>query len=150
MGKITIKNVSSSNVAIVAHDAKYRRELVPGREVAISNEIYEELMFEPGILNLIKAGFIRFSGDDAEEAIEIAASTNTEVAEKKDIEEILKARDITKFSRLISKASVATRESIVKLAVEIGVTDKPFIALIKKYCDVDVIEAIAKKHQAEE
>lgn len=150
MNKITVKNVSSSNVAIVAHDAKYRRELVPGREVAISQEIYEELMFEPGVLNLIKAGFIRFSGEAAAEAIEVAESTNTQVAEKKDIEEILKARDITKFTRLISKASVATRESIVKLAVDFGVTEKPFVALIKKYCDVDVIEAIAKKHQAED
>ena len=38
---------------------------------------------------------------------------------------------------------------MVKLAVEMDITSPGFTALLKKYCDVDVIQAIAYKHQAE-
>jgi len=58
--------------------------------------------------------------------------------------------DVTAFARFIPNATEAEKESAVTLAVEHKITNSGIIALIKKYCDIDVIDAIAKKHDAEE
>jgi hypothetical protein len=58
--------------------------------------------------------------------------------------------DVTAFAKFIPKATDAEKVSAVTLAVEHKVTNAGIVALIKKYCDVDVINAIAMKHDAEE
>jgi len=63
---------------------------------------------------------------------------------------MLVSGDVTKFAKFIPKATAAEKESAVTLAVEHKITNTGIVALIKKYCDVDVIEAINVKHQSEE
>ena len=63
---------------------------------------------------------------------------------------MIEDRDITAFAKFIPTAGIAEKETVVKYAVNNNVTDNAFTALIKKYCGVDVINAIAIKHQAEE
>lgn len=58
--------------------------------------------------------------------------------------------DVTAFARFIPHATEAEKESVVNLAVAYKITNAGIVALIKKYCDVDVISAIAIKHDAEE
>ena len=58
--------------------------------------------------------------------------------------------NITEFAKFIPNAAEAEKETAVKLAIEKGITNSGFTALIKKYCGVDVISAINMKHQAEE
>ena len=58
--------------------------------------------------------------------------------------------DVTAFAKFIPNATEAEKESAVTLAVEHKITNAGIVALIKKYCDVDVIKAIAAKHDAEE
>ena len=50
----------------------------------------------------------------------------------------------------IPNATDAEKESTVNLAVEHKITNSGIVGLIKKYCGVDVIQAIAVKHDAEE
>jgi hypothetical protein len=58
--------------------------------------------------------------------------------------------DITGFAKFIPNATESEKDSVVKIAVDKGITSPAFVALIKKYCDVDIINAINMKHQAEE
>ena len=58
--------------------------------------------------------------------------------------------DITHFAKFIATATTAEKETVIKLAVDKGITHNGFVTLIKKYCDVDIINAINMKHQAEE
>ena len=48
----------------------------------------------------------------------------------------------------IKDASPATKESVAAVAVEMRVVDNGFVSLINKYCNMDLLSAIA--NQAEE
>ena len=146
MDKITLKNVSSATVVISLPDIRYNRTLKPGRVVAVTEEEYNDMMFDTGIQNLLHAGYIRFDGIDVEEE----SLPVEDVLDVSAIEKMINERDITAFAKFIPTASVAEKETVVKYAVDNNVTDNGFTALIKKYCGVDVISAITIKHQAEE
>ena len=146
MDKITLKNVSSATVVVSLPNVRFNRTLAPGRIVTVEQDIYEEMMFDTGIQNLLRAGYIRFDGVPEDETSVIVE----DVLDYKEIEKMIDDRDITAFAKFIPNASVAEKETVVKYAVDNNVTDNAFTALIKKYCGVDVINAIAIKHQAEE
>ena len=104
--------------------------------------------------NLLRAGYLQVKGVDeegkqmVENAVQQADEASTLSVEE--IRKIYDEKNVTKFAQVISKASPATRDSMVKLAVEMNVTTPAFTTLIKKYCNVDVIQAIAYAHQAVE
>lgn len=147
MSKITVKNISSATVVLSIPEISFNRSLTPGRTIPISQEDYDNLVFDPGVQNMVRGGYIKFEG--LEEGTEIEVAPNS-IKEKSEIEKIMEARDISAFAKFIPTASPAAKETIVQYAVENNITDNAFTALIKKYCGIDVINAISVKHQAEE
>lgn len=146
MSEIMIKNISSATVVLAFPEMRFNRSLVPGRAVPISKEIYDEILFDPGMQNMIRGGYIKIEGlDDGEKVIEDA-----NVLEKSAIEDMIAKRDITAFAKFIPTATLAEKETIVQYVVNNNITDNAFAALIKKYCQVDVVSAIAMQHQADE
>lgn len=143
--KVVIKNISSATVVISVPELRFRRELIPGRSVSVSKEDYDELIFDPGINGLINDHYISITG--AEENIDFKPNN---VFEKTEIEKIIDKLDVTAFAKMIPTAKQAEKDTIVQLAIEKGVTHPAFVKLIKQYCDVDVINAINRKHQLEE
>ena len=143
---ITIKNVSTSRVSIYAPQIKLNRALMPGRTIPISEEEYEELTFDPGFMALVNGHYIKISGVSEEQHVEVIQN----VVESSAIEKMLLDNDITGFAKFIPNATAAEKERAVTLAIEHKITNSGFVALIKKYCDVDIIQAIAMKHDAEE
>jgi len=63
---IKVKNISSAFVVLTLPDLRFRRELMPGREIPVSEEEYETMMFDPGINILVQNHFISFSGVEEE------------------------------------------------------------------------------------
>lgn len=145
MGKITLKNISTATVNVVSD--KFRRELVPGRVVPITQAIYEDLMFDPGFNNLITGHYIRIDGITEENSV-VAAEEN--IFDVNDINKMFETKDYTSFAKFLPNATMAEKDTVVQLAIDKGITDGGFTALIKKYCGVDVISAFNIKHQAEE
>lgn len=145
MGKITLKNISTATVNIISD--KFRRELVPGRTVPITQDVYEDLMFDPGFNNLVTGHYIRITGVDEEEAVITPEKNIFDVAA---INEMFEKKDYSSFAKFLPTATAAEKETVVQLAVDKGINDGGFTALIKKYCGVDVISAFNIKHQAEE
>ena len=143
---ITVKNISSSLVVLTVPDLRFRRELMPGREVPLSQDEYDTMMFDPGINAMIHSHFIRFSGVDSDKE----AVQENKVFEVNEIKDMLEKLDITRFAKFIPNAAPAEKDTVVKLAVELGVTNTGFVTLIKKYCGVDIINAINTKHLVEE
>ena len=143
---IKIKNVSTSLVSLYAPSIRLNRELVPGRAIPVSQEEYEELTFDPGFVALLNGHYIVVEG--LEEGQEVVESTPVFDADK--IEQMLLKNDVTAFAKFIPTATIAEKESAVNKAVEHKITNAGIVALIKKYCDVDIISAIAMKHEAEE
>lgn len=145
MEKITLKNISTATVNIVSD--KFRRELMPGRIVPISRAVYEDLMFDPGFNNLLVGHYIRVDGVSKDNAV---VEDDSEIFDVAAINKMFDSKDYTTFAKFLPKATAAEKDTVVKLAVDKGITDGGFTALIKKYCGVDVISAFNIKHQAEE
>ena len=148
MSKITLKNISSATVVVGSPNSNVKtRSLAPNRVITLTPEEYEDLMYEPGIQNMIRGGYIKFDGVAEDRAV---IETPQNVLEKDSIIRMIDNRDITSFAKYIKVAPSAAKDTIVQYVVDNNITDNAFTALIKKYCDVDVIQAITVKHQAEE
>lgn len=144
---ITVKNISSALVVLTIPELRFRRELRPGREVPLSQEEYDTMMFDPGINNMVQDHFIVFNGVESDKSMNLEAEPVLDVAA---IKEMLEKQDITSFAKFIPTAAPAEKDTAIRLAVDMGITNSGFVALIKKYCDVDIISAINTKHQVEE
>lgn len=143
---IKVKNVSTSLVSLYVPSIKMNRELTPGRALPVSEEEYEELTFDPGFMALVNGHYLVIEGiDEAQQVAEVGP-----VFDAGNIEKMLVENNVSAFARFIPNATIAEKESAVTLAVEHKITNAGIVALIKKYCDVDIIDAIAKKHEAEE
>ena len=143
---IKVKNIGSSNLTIICPDLKFRRKLPAGREIPVAKDIYDELCYDTGFQAMVKYGMLKITGAEIEDAEVI--ETEYEALSADEIREIFEKKDITKFAKMIPNAAPATKESIVKLAVEMRMIDAGFVALINKYCNVNIMDAITA--QAEE
>ena len=143
---IKIKNVSTSLVSLYVPSVKLNRELTPGRTIPISEEEYEELTFDSGFMALVNGHYITIEGISKEQQVAEVGP----VFEAGKIEQMLLANDVAGFARFLPNATDAEKESAVTLAVEHKITNSGIVTLIKKYCDVDIINAINIKHDAEE
>lgn len=143
---IRIKNVSTSLVSLYVPSIKLNRELTPGRSIPVTEEEYDELTFDPGFTALVDGHYIVIEGITEDQQVANVGP----VFEASKIQKMLLENNVTEFAKFIPKATEAERESAVTLAVEHKITNAGIVALIKKYCGVDVIDAIAKKHDAEE
>lgn len=143
---ITIKNVSTALVNLNVPTLHFRRQLLPGRKIPISQEEYEEIIYDPGINTMITDHYIKIEGIPQEQVVQVS----TRVYEPSNIREIYENRNYTAFANFLPKAAPAEKETAVQLAIELGITDSGFTKLIEKYCNVDVISAINAKHQLEQ
>lgn len=143
---IKIKNVSTSLVSLFFPDIRFNRELPPGREIPVSDEDYQEMTFDSGFMALVNGHYIRVSGVEEEQQVSIIEN----IVEASEIKKMLETNDVTAFAKFIPNATDAEKDSAVTLAVDLKVTNSGIVALIKKYCGVDIINAIAAKHDAEE
>ena len=142
---IKIKNISTSTVSLYVPTIKFNRELPPGRIVPVSDDDYEELTFDQGFMALVNGHYLKVYGVEEEKQVEIVDN----VFDASEIEKMLLNGDVTAFAKFIPNATEAEKESAVTLAVRHKITNGGIVALIKKYCDVDIINAINVQHEAE-
>ena len=143
---IKIKNVSTSLVSLYEPSIHFNRELLPGRVIPVTEEEYEELTFDPGFMALVNGHYLKIEGVEEEKAVEVIEN----IVEASEIEKMLVEGNVTAFAKFIPNATNAEKESAVTLAVEHKITNAGIVALIKKYCGIDIINAIANNHDAEE
>ena len=146
MENITLKNVSTAKIYLSIPAIGFKREMMPGRTIPLTEDEYREFTFDPGCMSLLEGHFLRVFGIEEEKQV----TPIENVFEATDIARMLDELDITAFAKFIPTATTAEKESVVQLAIDRGITHNGFVTLIKKYCDVDIINAINMKHQAEE
>lgn len=144
----TITNISSEGLTIIANESNFRCELAPGRKVAIPEQAYGQLAYDVGFQAMVSMGYLRIEGSPEIETVFEVPEVVKEGYDDKKIEQIMRERDITKFAQLIPKATPAMRSAFVKYAVKYSVVDSAFAMLLKKYCDVDILEAIGHARDA--
>ena len=143
---IQVKNISTCVVSLFAPGVKLNRELIPGRTIPLTQEEYDELQYDVGFNALLNGHYIKLLGIDEDKQVEVISN----VVEASEIEKMLVEGNVTAFAKFIPHATSAEKDSAVTLAIEHKITNSGIVALIKKYCDVDVIYAISVKHDAEE
>ena len=146
--KITVKNVSSGKIVLLADGGRFRRELMPGRICPITRTDYENLMYEPGVNVLVNNHAIQFFGVSDEEAVN-DTSAQTTVYSADQIKKMLVDKDIATFINFIPTARAAEKDAVVEYATELNITDPAFVGAINKYCNIDLIQAISIRHQSE-
>lgn len=145
---IKVKNISNYTIYVIAADYNFHRKLNPGREISVAQEVYDELTFDLGFEKLVRGGALKVTGvnEEVSEVIDVPFETYAPA----DIKKMFEDKDYVNFTKMIPNASPATKETIVAVAVDMRISDKAFVELIKKYCDVNIIEAISVQVQAEE
>ena len=145
---IKIKNISNYTLYVVAPDFNFHRKLNPGREIPVAQEVYDELSFDAGFEKLVRNGSLKVLGVD--EAVSEVIESPFKTLSPAEIRKMYEEKNYTEFAKVIKDASPATKEAMTDVAIEMRLSDNGFISLLKKYCDVNVIEAIAIQIQATE
>lgn len=146
MSKIKIKNISGFKVSIYLPNVHFSRELTPGQETTISEDVFEDFSFDEGCRNFLRNGFIQIITDE-EEMKERLVPVEKVTAAEVDIDDLLLNQPIAKLSQTLKTASIAFKDSLAKRAVELSIADEPHCNIIKNYTGVDVIKAINLNHE---
>ena len=92
---------------------------------------------------MVEIGILKVSGAEEENAAVIESSMIT--LSREEIKKMFDDKDYTSFAKAIQDASPATKESIMAIAVEMRIADKGFASLIDKYCNTNILDAIANQ-----
>lgn len=140
MSKMRIKNTSTFVVSIILNNVRYRRDLNPGQETNLPEDVAEEFNFDPGCRAYVKSGFIKVITDDAE-IKDIFGETPKDV--EVDVANLLTNKTVNDLAVALKNGSVAFKEKVVSEAIRLGITDAARCSLIKHHCEVDVFQAIS-------
>jgi hypothetical protein len=143
-----IKNISSAMLQLDIPNVHFSRSLRPKQETPLTEQEFIEFNQDPGCQALLNGHFVKII-DIPEEQKELVTDVGT-TYDVDQINDMLDKNNVTAFAKFIPNATTAEKETAVKLAVDKGITNPGIVALIKKYCDVDLINAISVNHQAEE
>lgn len=140
---IQVKNISSSKVTLICTPFKFRRPMLPYREIPVAKDVYDELTFDPGFQSLVQNGVLKvtITGEEKQDTVPVESSKT--VATKEEIEAIFTKKDYSKFAKIVANAAQGTKELIVSVAVANKIVDDGFVSLIKKYCGTDILTAIS-------
>lgn len=139
MSKVKIKNTSGYRISIILDNVRYRRDLNPGQETVIPEDVFEEFNFDNGCRNYMRNGFLKVIAEDVEIKEQLP-----EIPEDVDMDadDVVTNKSIAEFTAILKNASPAMKEKIVAAAIKNSTMDAPKVALIKNYCNVDVLQAL--------
>lgn len=143
--KIYVKNTSSFAIELNLKQVRYVRDLEPGQRVKLAEDVYEEFSCDPGCKSLLKDGFLSIETEDEEVKQQVAEITQRSEAESVeiDVDKLLTEQSAQALAKVLMTASPALKQSIVERAMALSVADSARVNLIKHYCDVDVLHALA-------
>ena len=146
MSKAKIKNTSSYRVSIILDNVRYRRDLNPGQETTLPEDVFEEFNYDNGCRNYVRNGFIKVITDD-----ETIKESIPEMPKDVDMnaEDILTKNTVQDLAKVLKEASPAMKEKIVAAAIKNSIMDAARVALIKQHCGTDVLQALTLQRSVE-
>ena len=139
MSKVKIKNTSSYRISIILYNVRYRRDLNPGAETTLPEDVFEEFNYDNGCRNYVRNGFIKVITDD-EEIKEAIPEMPKDV--DMDAEILVTKKSVQELALILKDASPAMKDKIVAAAIKHSAVDAARVALIKTHCGVDVLNAL--------
>ena len=139
MSKVKIKNTSSYRISIILDNVRYRRDLNPGAETTLPEDVFEEFNYDNGCRNYVRNGFIKVITDD-EEIKEAIPEMPKDI--DMDAEILVTKKSVQELALILKDASPAMKDKIVAAAIKHSAVDAARVALIKTHCGVDVLNAL--------
>ena len=139
MSKVKIKNTSSYRISIILDNVRYRRDLNPGAETTLPEDVFEEFNYDNGCRNYVRNGYIKVITDD-EEIKEAIPEMPKDV--DMDAEILVTKKRVQELALIQKDASPAMKDKIVAAAIMHSAVDAARVALIKTHCGVDVLNAL--------
>lgn len=146
MSKMKIKNVSNFAISIILNNVRYRRDLNPGQETSLPEDVAEEFNFDPGCRSYVKSGYIKVITED-QEIKDVFGDTPKDV--DIDIADLLTNKSVNELAIALKNGSPAFKEKVVSEAIRLSITDAARCSLIKHNCNVDVLNAITLQRSVE-
>lgn len=146
MSKMKIKNVSNFAISIILNNVRYRRDLNPGQETSLPEDVAEEFNFDPGCRSYVKSGYIKVITED-KEIKDVFGDTPKDV--DIDIADLLTNKSVNELAIALKNGSPAFKEKVVSEAIRLSITDAARCSLIKHNCNVDVLNAITLQRSVE-
>lgn len=141
--KVYVKNVSSFAIELNLRQVRYVRDLEPGQKVGLTEDVYEEFSCDPGCKSLLRDGFLKIITEDAEVKQQIAEIAPAKTSEEVNVRDLLTNQSAQKLGIALKEASPALKQQIVETAIALSVADPARVNLIKHYCNVDILQALA-------
>lgn len=146
MSKVKIKNTSSYRISIILDNVRYRRDLNPGAETTLPEDVFEEFNYDNGCRNYVRNGYIKVITDD-EEVKEAIPEMPKDV--DMDAEILVTKKSVQELALILKDASPAMKDKIVAAAIKHSAVDAARVALIKTHCGVDVLNALNLQRSVE-
>ena len=146
MAKVKIKNTSTYKLSIILENVRYRRDLNPGAETTLPEDVFEEFNYDNGCRNYVRNGFIKVITDD-EDIKESLPEAPKDI--DMDAERLVTKKTVQELAAVLKEASTAMKDKVVQAAIKHSIADAPRVTLIKTYCGVDVLNALALQRSME-
>ena len=146
MAKVKIKNTSTYKLSIILENVRYRRDLNPGAETTLPEDVFEEFNYDNGCRNYVRNGFIQVITDD-EDIKESLPEAPKDIS--MDAELLVTKKTVQELAAVLKEASPAMKDKVVQAAIKYSVADAPRVTLIKAHCGVDVLNALALQRSME-
>ena len=141
--KVYVKNVSSFTIELNLRQVRYVRDLEPGQKVGLAEDVFEEFSCDPGCKSLLRDGFLKVITEDEEVQQQIAEIAPSKTTEEVNVRDLLMNQSAQKLGIALKEASPALKEQIVEMAMSLSIADPARVNLIKHYCNVDILQALA-------
>ena len=141
--KVYVKNVSSFAIELNLRQVRYVRDLEPGQKVGLAEDVFEEFSCDPGCKSLLRDGALKIITEDEEVKQQIAEIAPAKTSAEVDVRDLLTNQSAQKLGLTLKEASPILKDQIVEMAMALSIADPARVNLIKHYCNVDVLQALA-------
>lgn len=141
--KVYVKNISSFAIEINLRQVRYVRDLEPGQKVSLAEDVFEEFSCDPGCKSLLRDGALKIITEDEEVKQQIAEIASAKTSAEVDVRDLLTNQSAQKLGLALKEASPVLKDQIVEMAMALSIADPARVNLIKHYCNVDILQALA-------
>lgn len=154
--KVLVKNMTNSPVTVISRALNFQREWTSkGMEIPIDKEVFEQLMYEPGVKYMIESGILYIEDLEVKKELGIEPEEATEpvniiVLTDKQRRQYMVNLPLDTFKEKVDELSYEQIEELADYAIENKLMDYDKCEYLKEKCGRDIITAIRLNSQAKE
>ena len=154
--KVTLTNMCKHEVTISFPELHITRSFPrKGAQVKFDREVFMEMIYDPGLMNMLQDGVLFLDDMDIKKEIglepeDAETPQNIKMLSDKDIERYLKVMPASELKGVLKTLKREQIDSIIDYAIEHEITDINRCDVLKKITGRDIIRAVQLNRAAKE